>query len=51
MPALVKAGHGSVKVFMTYDRLRVDDEQMLDVMLAARDRPARWSASTPRTTA
>src|SRR6186997_2506249 len=25
VPALVKAGHASLKVFMTYDRLRVDD--------------------------
>jgi dihydropyrimidinase len=36
IPALVEAGHGSIKVFMTYDRLKVDDEQLLDVLLAAR---------------
>lgn len=40
VPALVKAGHSSLKVFMTYDRLRVDDEQLLDVLAAARDNGA-----------
>ena len=37
VPALVKQGHGSIKIFMTYDRLKVDDEPLLDVLLAARD--------------
>ncbi len=36
LPSLLGGGHGSVKAFMTYDRLRLDDEQMLDLMLAAR---------------
>ncbi len=36
VPALVREGHGSLKVFMTYDRLKVDDEKLLDVLLAAR---------------
>jgi dihydropyrimidinase len=36
LPPLVRAGHGSLKVFMTYDRLRVEDEQLLDVLWAAR---------------
>ncbi|MFZ4807936.1 MAG: dihydropyrimidinase [Hyphomicrobiaceae bacterium] len=36
IPALVREGHGSIKVFMTYDRLKVDDEPLLDVLLAAR---------------
>lgn len=36
LPALARAGHGSLKVFMTYDRLRVDDTQFLDVLDAAR---------------
>lgn len=36
IPALVREGHGSIKLFMTYDRLKVDDEQLLDVLLAAR---------------
>jgi dihydropyrimidinase len=36
IPALVSQGHSSIKLFMTYDRLKVDDEQLLDVLLAAR---------------
>lgn len=36
IPALAKEGHGSIKLFMTYDRLRVEDEKLLDVLLAAR---------------
>lgn len=36
IPALVGEGHGSIKLFMTYDRLKVDDETLLDVLLAAR---------------
>lgn len=40
IPALVEAGHTSLKVFMTYDRLKLDDEQMLDVLSAARDNGA-----------
>ncbi len=36
IPALVREGHGSIKLFMTYDRLKVDDEPLLDVLLAAR---------------
>jgi dihydropyrimidinase len=40
VPALVKAGHSSLKVFMTYDRLKVDDIQLLDVLAAARDNGA-----------
>lgn len=36
LPALIRQGHASIKVFMTYDRLRVDDEQMLDVLVTAR---------------
>lgn len=36
IPALVAEGHGSLKLFMTYDRLKVDDETLLDVLLAAR---------------
>src|SRR5829696_1703442 len=37
VPWLVKAGHASLKVFMTYDRLKVDDEQLLNVLQSARD--------------
>lgn len=36
LPALIRAGHRSVKVFMTYDAVQVSDQQLLDVMLAAR---------------
>ena len=36
IPALVREGHGSIKVFMTYDRLKVEDEKLLDILLAAR---------------
>jgi dihydropyrimidinase len=37
VPALVAEGHGSIKVFMTYDRLKVDDEMLLDVLVTARN--------------
>jgi dihydropyrimidinase len=40
VPALVKAGHSSLKVFMTYDRLKVDDEQLLNVLACARENQA-----------
>jgi len=37
IPAMVaQEGIGSIKMFMTYDRLKVDDERFLDVLLAAR---------------
>jgi len=36
LPALIKSGHGSIKVFMTYEKTKIDDEQLLDVLLAAR---------------
>jgi len=39
LPKLVRDGHASIKVFMTYD-IRLDDEQMLDVLAAARDNGA-----------
>ncbi|MBN8939460.1 MAG: dihydropyrimidinase [Rhizobiales bacterium] len=40
LPALIKEGHASVKVFMTYDLIKVDDEPLLDVLLAARENRA-----------
>lgn len=40
LPALIKAGHRSIKVFMTYDKVQVNDEQLLDVLLAARQNGA-----------
>ena len=49
VPKLVKAGHATIKVFMTYDRIKLDDMQLLDV-LQARVTTARSSACTPRTT-
>ncbi len=36
LPALIEAGHRSIKVFMTYDKVQVNDEQLLDVLMAAR---------------
>ena len=51
LPALIKQGHGSIKIFMTYDLLKIDDEPLLDILLAARQTAARCSARTPRTTA
>ncbi|MCB1883377.1 MAG: dihydropyrimidinase [Geminicoccaceae bacterium] len=36
LPPLIASGHSSLKCFLTYDRLRVGDEQFLDVLAAAR---------------
>lgn len=36
LPGLIEAGHGSIKLFMTYDRLRIDDEQILDLLCLAK---------------
>ncbi len=36
LPALAAAGHGSLKIFLTYDKLRLDDAQALAVLEAAR---------------
>jgi dihydropyrimidinase len=40
LPKLVRDGHASIKVFMTYDRIRLEDEQVLDVLAAARENGA-----------
>jgi dihydropyrimidinase len=40
IPALVPQGHATLKVFMTYDRLQVGDEGLLDILLAARQAQA-----------
>ncbi|WP_439572566.1 dihydropyrimidinase [Phreatobacter sp.] len=40
LPELIGEGHASVKIFMTYDLIKVDDEPLLDVMLAARQNRA-----------
>src|ERR1700757_1934626 len=37
IPALVNQGHASIKIFMTYDLLKIDDEPLLDILLAARE--------------
>jgi dihydropyrimidinase len=36
LPTLIEAGHRSIKIFLTYDRVRLIDEQVLDVMMVAR---------------
>ena len=36
LPGLIKDGYTSFKVYMTYDQLKIDDGQMLDVMALAR---------------
>jgi dihydropyrimidinase len=36
LPALIADGHASIKLFMTYDKLKVDDETLLDVLAVAR---------------
>src|SRR5215475_12367896 len=40
IPRLVKDGHASIKIFMTYDKIKLDDEQVLHVLQAARDNVA-----------
>lgn len=37
IPDLVQSGHASIKIYMAYDRLALDDEQLLDVLLVARE--------------
>jgi dihydropyrimidinase len=36
LPALIADGYTSFKVYMTYERLRLDDSQMLDILALAR---------------
>ncbi len=36
LPALIKAGYTSFKIYMTYDALKLDDRQVLDVLATAR---------------
>src|SRR6202158_3171626 len=36
LPALIRDGYTSFKVYMTYDLLRLDDHQMLDILALAR---------------
>ncbi|WP_366655617.1 dihydropyrimidinase [Fodinicurvata sp. EGI_FJ10296] len=37
LPRLVREGHSSIKVFMTYDRMKVDDQKLLDILITARE--------------
>jgi len=36
LPDLIREGFGSIKIFMTYDKIRLTDEQVLDVLALAR---------------
>ncbi len=36
LPALIRDGYSSFKVYMTYERLKLDDRQLLDVLSVAR---------------
>lgn len=40
LPALIGAGHRSIKLFMTYDKVQVSDEDLLNVLLVARSHGA-----------
>lgn len=40
LPALIQDGYTSFKVYMTYDLLKIDDRQMLDVLSVAREHGA-----------
>ncbi len=40
LPALIKDGYTSFKVYMTYDALKVDDRQLLDILALARHEQA-----------
>jgi dihydropyrimidinase len=40
LPALIAEGHASIKLFMTYDLIKVDDEPLLDLLLTARQNRA-----------
>ena len=49
MPALVRDGYSSFKIYMAYDALRLNDRQILDVLSVARAN-GLWSWFTPRAT-
>ncbi len=50
LPALIRDGYTSFKVYMTYDLLRLDDRQMLDILAvgAARGRLCHGPCRKPR---
>jgi dihydropyrimidinase len=40
LPALIRRGHASLKVYMTYEAMRLSDRQILDVLAVAREEKA-----------
>ena len=40
IPALIDEGHRSIKIFTTYDKVRLDDKSILDILDVARDKGA-----------
>jgi len=40
LPALIAQGHRSIKIFTTYDKVRLDDEAILETLCTARDHGA-----------
>ncbi len=50
LPALIAEGHASIKLFMTYDRLKVDDENSWTCS-PPRAATEPWFACMPRTMA
>src|SRR3984893_3816491 len=48
LPALIRDGYTSFKVYMTYDLLQLDDGQMLDILAVARCRVVPVPPRAPR---
>ena len=40
LPPLIRSGHSSIKIFMTYEKTRVADEPLLEVLMTARQHKA-----------
>ena len=40
LPPLIRSGHSSIKIFMTYEKTRVADEPLLEVLATAREHRA-----------
>jgi dihydropyrimidinase len=40
LPPLIRSGHSSIKIFMTYEKTRVADEPLLEVLATAREHEA-----------
>ena len=47
LPALIEQGYTSFKIYMTYDDLKLDDGQILDVLAVARAHGARPMRTFP----